>query len=240
MRIGRLMTAFLLIILFSIAGAGQSLNDTINRLDGEGRKQGYWKKHDDSGMILYEGHFNADVPAGEFKYYYPDGKTKAISVFSKNGRYSATTTYHYSGKIMSEGYYADKLKDSLWKYYDINGIFLKEEFYRNNQKNGAWRSYYQDGQVAEEIHWKDDMKDGPWVQYYFDGTKKLEGSYLNDEQQGPISHYFPSGRARITGAYDQSYRTGTWYYMNDSSQVIKIEHYEKGKLVEEESFDPEK
>lgn len=239
MRMGRMALTLMLVILYGILLNGQTVEDTLNQVDQDGRKQGYWKKHDESGMILYEGSFEADIPVGDFRYYYPDGKTKATSTFYDNGRRSKTTTYHYSGKVMSEGFYVDKLKDSVWRYYDINGIFLKEEFYRNNQRNGIWRSYYQDGQVAEETGWKDDMKNGPWVQYYYDGTKKLEGSYLNDEKQGPILHYFPSGRTRITGEYDQSYRIGTWYYMNDSSKVIKIEHYEDGKVVKEENFDPE-
>lgn len=233
---GRVLTAAILIILGGSVLYGQNQVAQLNQLDDKGRKQGYWKKYDENGMILYEGAFESDVPVGEFKYYYPDGITRAITVFSDDGQKAATTTYHYTGKVMSEGFYVSQIKDSLWKYYDINGIFLKEEFYRNNQKNGVWRTYYQDGQIAEEIHWKDDLKNGPWIQYYYDGAKKLEGSYLNDEKQGNITYYYPSGRTRITGEYENSYRKGTWYYMNDSSKVIKIEHYEDGKLVKEENF----
>jgi len=234
-----LLSGFLILILCGNMIYGQQHNDTINQLDANGRKIGYWKKYNESGMILYEGRFDADIPVGEFRYFYPDGKTKAKSFFSNNGSWSATTTYHYSGKVMSEGFYLDKKKDSLWKYYNINGIFLKEEFYRNDQKNGIWKTYFQDGQVAEVTHWKDDKMNGPWIQYFYDGTKKLEGSYLNDEKQGSVTFYFPSGRTRITGQYDQSYRLGTWYYMNDTSQVIKIEYYENGQKIKEENFDPE-
>jgi len=231
--------SFLLIIFCGYILYGQDQNDTLNQLDTNGQKTGYWKKYNESGLILYEGRFEADIPVGEFRYFYPDGKTKAKSLFSENGSRSVTTTYHYSGKVMSEGFYNNKQKDSLWKYYNINGIFLKEEFYRNNQKNGVWKTYYQDGQIAEETHWEDGKMEGPWIQYFYDGKIKLEGTYLNDKIQGQVTHYFPSGRTRITGQYDQSYRSGTWYYMNDSSKVIKMEYYENGKLVNEENFDPE-
>lgn len=236
---GKVQCIVLLILLTGNSIFAQDSRDVINQVDANGRKQGYWIKHDESGMILYEGTFEADVPVGEFKYYYPDGQTRAVSTFSEHGKRSATTTYHYSGKAMSEGFYIDQEKDSLWRFYDINGILLKEEFYRSGQKNGTWRTFYQDGQVAEETEWQEDKKNGLWIQYFYDGTKKLEGSYLNDEKQGPITHYYPSGRARITGQYDQSYRTGTWYYMNDSSEVIKTETYEDGAVVKEENFEPE-
>lgn len=217
----------------------QTPKDTLNRLDDAGKKQGYWKKYGENGMIVYEGRFRDDLPVGEFTYYYPDGTTKARSAFSDAGHRARTVTYHYNGKVMSEGYYFDQQKDSTWRYFDNSGTLLKEETYRNNMKNGVWRSYYEDGQVAEEVHWADDRKQGPWVQYFPDGTRKLESNYTNDEQEGPIVHYHPSGRARITGEYLHSLRTGTWYYMNDSSKVVKKEIYEDGKLVKEEDFAPE-
>lgn len=231
----------LIILLFSASylSYGQEIADTLNQVDDGGRKIGYWKKYDDRGMVIYEGRFNADIPVGEFKYYYPDGKTKAIVFFSDNGYKSTSTTFHYSGKTMTEGSYLDKQKDSLWKYFDINGILLKEEFYSNNQKNGSWKAYFDNGQVAEEMNWKDGVEDGPWIQYFTDGQVKMKSNFLNGEKQGAITYYFPSGHTRITGQYENSFKTGTWYYMNDSSKVIKIEEYEAGKLVDEESFETE-
>ena len=225
-----------LLLVLCLPALAQTGRDTLNRVDDEGRKQGYWKKYNEDGMILYEGTFESDIPVGEFTYFYPDGTTKARSAFSVNGRRTHTITYHYSGKVMSEGFYVDQQKDSTWRYYYNTGTLLKEEFYRDNMKNGTWRSFFGDGQVAEEVNWKDDRKNGPWIQYYPDGTRKLESHYADDEQEGPVVHYHPSGRARITGQYSHSIRTGTWYYMNDSSRVVKAETYEEGKLVKEEDF----
>lgn len=235
----RSLLCLLWIFLIGNAIIAQQNDTSINQVDEEGHKIGYWKKFNENGMILYEGTFESDVPIGEFKYFYPDGTTKAKVVFSENGLRSESTTYHYSGKVMSYGFYFDKLKDSLWKYYDINGILLKEEFYRENRKYGIWKSYFDNGQVAEETSWKNDQQHGPWKQYFSDGRIKLEGLFENNEKQGEITYYYPSGRTRITGQYEQSYRSGVWYYMNDSSKIIRIEHYEEGKMIKEETFDQE-
>ena len=233
----RSLITFSLVFLLTYAMFAQQQSQEINQLDKNGRKTGLWKKYDEGGMIIYEGNFEADLPVGVFKYFYPDGKTKAIMNFSDKGRKSESTTYHYSGKVMSHGYYYQQKKDSLWMFYDMQGTLLKEEFYRQEIKYGSWKTYYPEGQVAEETNWENDLQHGPWIQYYPDGQIKMQGAYDNNEKQGPISYFYPSGRSRITGQYDQSYRMGTWYYMNDSSQVTRIEYYEEGKLVKEETFD---
>ena len=52
-------------------------NDTINRTDSIGRKQGYWIKKDRDGTLKYEGRFVNDRPTGTFKYYYPEENSKS-------------------------------------------------------------------------------------------------------------------------------------------------------------------
>jgi len=59
---------FILTIFFAlvIVANSQSESDTLNRTDEDGHKQGYWIKIDETGMKIYEGRFEADVPLGEF------------------------------------------------------------------------------------------------------------------------------------------------------------------------------
>ncbi|MCF8369530.1 MAG: hypothetical protein K9G76_10845 [Bacteroidales bacterium] len=228
----------LIIFLFiCIIAFGQDQKDTINNTDDKGLKQGYWKKISESGLLKYEGHFKDDQPIGKFIYYYPDGKTKAIANFSDNGKYSQTTTLHYTGNIMTEGFYKEKEKDSLWKYYNMDGTILKKEFYRDNKKNGVWETYYENGQVSELTTWENDLKNGPWKQFFSDGQVKTQGSYNMDEKEGIFEIFYPDGRLRIYGIYHQSERIGKWQYMNEKSQIVKIEYYEEGKLVKEENFE---
>ncbi|MEZ5083580.1 MAG: toxin-antitoxin system YwqK family antitoxin [Bacteroidales bacterium] len=226
---------FILMVLFV---NGQESNDTINRLDEKGLKQGYWIKYGEGGLLKYEGRFVDDIPQGEFIYYYPDEKVKARSEFSQGGDYVKTTTYHYSGNIMTKGFYKNKEKDSLWTYYNSEGTLLTEEFYLHNKKDGNWKTYYDNGQVSEEITWDKGKRNGPWKQYYADGAIKTQGAFADDEKHGLIEFYYPNGRIQITGTYDKSYRVGEWHYMDEQSRVVKIEYYSAdGELTREESFD---
>ena len=86
------------LIIFSVAAFAQNSNDTLNRTDDKGRKQGYWKKLNEDGVLKYEGTFINDTPTGNFIYYFPDGVVKARSTFYDDGKRSQTTTYHHTGK----------------------------------------------------------------------------------------------------------------------------------------------
>ena len=153
-----ILIAFVLIVSSSIV-RGQSVSDTTNQTDDKGRKIGFWKKYNESGMLLYEGAFLLDIPTGDFVYYYPDGEIKAKSIFSDNGIRVATTTFHLNGNKMTEGFYLHKQKDSLWKYYNIDEILLKEEYYQNNLKQGSWKVYFGNGKIAEFITWNKDLQE---------------------------------------------------------------------------------
>ena len=235
----RIFTASILLVIATVTVA-QTGNDTVNRIDKNGLKHGYWRKVNEKGMLKYTGQFDHGIPVGEFTYFYPDGITKARSEFSNNGRSTHTITYHHSGKVMSDGYYLDKKKDSLWSYYDNSGAILKVEFYRNNMKEGVWKTYYDNGQVAEEMTYKSDKKNGPWKTYYPDGTLKLEATHLNGERNGTAKYYYPSGKLELSGHYDSSMRIGEWFYYDEDGKLIKKEIYEKGKLVKTVKQDQEK
>lgn len=222
---------------FAVPAICQNGNDTINQTNEDGHKTGYWKKTNEEGMLLYEGHFENDVPVGEFTYYYPDGIVKAKTEFFSNGARAMTITYHHSGKKMSEGIYVNKEKDSLWRYYDSEGILLKEEFYKDQQKHDTWKTFYASGQVAEETTWEYGVQQGPWRQYFSDGQLKSSGNFANNEKQGTFDYYYPNGRLRTTGNYENGYKTGEWFYMDEEGKVIKKEVYSEGRLVSKEEYE---
>ena len=131
---------FCLIFFTSLAIFGQ---DTINKTDAGGKKQGFWIKKDKDGKKIYEGQFNNDIPYGTFKYYYPDGALKAVSVLSDNGRCSRTTTFFKNGRKMAEGKYIDEKRDSTWKFYtEFDNIMVSEEFYKDGKKDGISKTFY--------------------------------------------------------------------------------------------------
>ena len=223
-----------MLILFSLALPAQ---DTLNQTDARGRKQGFWKKKDTSGVLLYEGRFTDNVPCGEFRYYYPDGKVKAVSKMSDHGRRARTVAWYKSGKKMASGNYLDEKKDSTWQFfseYDESLISLVD--YRMGLKDGVEKIFLPGGDLSEIYTWKAGKKEGPWEQYYSDGKLKFKSAYSRDEKQGPFTAYYTNGKIIMTGTYSEGHKDGLWIYYDEKGQVTKKETWSKGILQKTEEL----
>jgi antitoxin component YwqK of YwqJK toxin-antitoxin module len=228
----KIILFFISFVLLSGLLYSQQKADTLNRTDKTGKKQGYWKKTDEKGILKYEGSFIDNNPTGEFKYYYEDGKIKAVSLFFEKGLRSHTKTYFPNGKLMSEGYYINTHKDSTWKYYNGLDVLIKEEFYRSNLKNGEWKTYYADGSLTDKMNWKNGKREGPWEQNYSGGTLKTQ--FKNDKLEGNYQVFLPDGKLRNQGKYINNLKEGIWFWYNLDGLPNKKYVYKKDKLISKE------
>ena len=210
---------------------------TMNQLDGTGRKQGLWRVYDESGNLRYEGSFMNDMPVGEFLYYYPNGKLKAISQMIDGGRRSRTRIFHENGRLLAEGNYLDKEKDSTWNYYsDFDGVLISTEYYAGGELDSLLVNYYADGRPAEEIHYAHGKKNGTWIKYFTDGKINLKANYTDGLLQGVMIVYFQNGIPEITGMYHNDFKDGLWMFFNDRGGVLKKETYKMGRIIKTEEF----
>jgi len=225
-----------LIILFvvSMAVPAQELvNKNINKVDAQGRKQGHWKAYDVNGILKFEGEFVDSKPVGTFKYYYADGKVKAVSEMYEQGTRSRTQVFHNNGRLMAKGNYLNKKKDSAWVYYsDYDGVLLSSEFYQGGLLEGIVINYFPQGGVAEEILYKDGLKNGEWKRYFTDGKLKLKAKYIDDKLEGLMLVYHQKGFPEVSGMYKNNFKDGMWMYFNEQGIVTKKERYIKGNLKE--------
>jgi antitoxin component YwqK of YwqJK toxin-antitoxin module len=216
-------------IIFSCSLVGQ---DTINSKDLQGRKQGFWRKTDAAGHLVYEGHFKDGRPAGEFRYYYPDGKVKTVSQVSMQGIRASTVSYFPNGRKMASGLYFNEKKDSTWQFFsESNGNVVSEETYKDGVINGMSKVFYPEGGLSEQHFFKQGIRDGLWEQYYLEGKLKLRGAYKAGEKHGPFKTFYTSGQLMISGQYISGHQTGTWTYYNEKGGISKREIYDNGILV---------
>ncbi len=220
----------LLVSLCFLIGVNQSYGQT-NQKDALGNKQGYWKSYDEMGHLKYEGNFKDDIPFGEFKYYYPDGKIRAISIIFNEGKQSRTKLYHRNEKLMAEGNYMEQKKDSTWSYFsEYDGVLLSKENYKRGNKEGLWQKFYPNKTVAEESTFKNDVQVGVWIQYFTNGTKKIEGFFVEGKKDGRFTYYHLNGQIETVGMYVNSLKDGNWKYFSEEGKSIKEELYKNGKL----------
>jgi len=226
---------FIVVIIVFFAGAvfGQ---DTINRTDNEGRKQGFWRKADSAGQKIYEGNFVAGIPTGEFRYFYSNGSLKTSSIMTRQGKHAVTVSYFPNGKKMAAGNYLNEKKDSLWQFFnDITGSLISEEYYKEGKIEGKSRVFYLEGSVSELKYYKNGIPDGIWEQYYTDGKIKLRGSHIAGEKQGLFKTFSLSGRVMVSGQYSSGLQDGIWTYFDDEGAVVKKEFYRNGMLLKTEA-----
>ncbi len=231
-----------LIFLFSFLLMSSVFSQkTLNRVDQNGRKQGIWIKKDSNERKIYEGQFLDDHPTGTFRYYYPQGGIKAVSVFSEQGTRTKTITYFSSGKKMSEGVYINEKRDSIWRFYsEYDGVLVAEESYSKGIKEGISKTYYAGKGIAELFTWKSGVREGIWEQYYTEGALKIRGTYKNDQRDGEFKTYYSSGKLLYLGQYSKGDPVGTWSYFAEKGNIEKKETYLNGFLFKTDSIKPGK
>lgn len=231
------MPRILSIFLFISLCLGSLAQDILNRVDEQGRKQGFWQKMDKDGLKVYEGQFTDDIPHGQFTYFYQNGKVRTVSMLSDNGRIAHTTSWFPNGKLMAKGKYADQQRDSLWQFFsEYDGSLVSEEFYLDGKKHGPEKIFFPGKGVAEIITWNDGVRDGKWEQFYDDGAPKLVCSYKNGEKEGPLMTFFVTGKLLVSGFYSNGHQDSTWIYYDDKGKITLKEFYDDGILLKTEEF----
>ena len=230
---------WLVCIFFSSITYAQPESKT-NFIDSLGRKQGFWKKYS-KDTLKYEGQFKDDKPYGEFKYYYNDGRIKALTDYSDNGSVAKTILYYPDGKTNAEGTYLDQKKDSLWIYYGTNGVKIGEENYDHGIKSGVWKFYYSNGAINKMEYYKNNMRDGESTEFYQeDSIIKSKYNYSNDKLNGVVHYFGLNGKIILAGKYINDLKEGEWMFFNDLGAGERKLTYKASKLIKEEVVFPAK
>lgn len=219
-----------LITFFSLLFIASSMfsQEKINQFDTNNKRHGVWKKyHDNSRQLRYEGQFNHGKEIGVFKYYCSDCKDQpmVIRTFNESNNKAHVQFFTKKGKLVSEGEMIGKNKIGEWVYYQKKSKnIMTREFYIDGKLDGFRKTYYINKKVTQETHYKNGLKNGEENYYSLEGVllKKLQN--VNDQLHGKAFYYDADGGLIIDGNYKNGKKHGLW------------KHYNKGKLVLEETF----
>ncbi|MCX6249934.1 MAG: hypothetical protein NTX61_04195 [Bacteroidetes bacterium] len=236
-----MMKKSILFLFLSMVSILLFSQDTINQTDPQGKKSGFWRKLNSNGEKVYEGYFTGGIPEGEFRYYYPNGKVKTLSVFSRNGHCTKTISFFQNGKKMAAGNYLDEKKDSLWRFFsESQDTVLSEEFYKEGKKEGVSMTFYARKGISELITWKNGLKEGLWEEYYTTGKLKLQGYFAGDQKEGAFKTLYENGSVMMSGQYEQGRQAGTWLYFDEKGTITRKEYYRNGMVVKTEDYTTQK
>lgn len=213
--------------------------DTIfNAVDLNGQKTGFWKSYYENGRLRYRGYFLNGTPVGEMVKYYPDGLVQAKMNFDPSGKISYVKLFNEQGKLVAEGKYFDKLKDSTWNYYSPDhGKLILSESFLHGKKNGISYKYYQNGKISELIEWNNDSEFGKWEQYYENGDLRLKCAHSEGKRSGIFQSFYPGKIISISGEYKNGLMNGKWTYFNEKGEFDLSIEYIDGLMLPNKEYD---
>jgi len=211
---------------------GLSFSQTKNRLDADGRKQGYWEAVDSRGALVYTGYFLDDSPIGEFKRYYSTGGVRVIMNYDRSSSKVRARFFWQSGELAAQGNYINTKRDSVWLFFSnyTKELSCRVE-YVAGEMHGKEQKFYPDGNVAEEIIWENGEKNGSWTQHFKNGQLKLTATYFNDRLEGTYTAFSPDGKKHIEGAYRNGVYDGDWKHYDENGKLVTSIQYSDGKIT---------
>lgn len=162
----------------SFAQAGATPQDTLNRMDGTGRKQGYWKvaapKADkpgyQDGQLIEEGRYTNSKRIGMWRRYWPNGSVMSEISYQLGRPRGEYKTFYPNGKVEEQGSWDLDRNTGKFQRYHLNGKLAQDfVFNESGVRNGEQKYYHENGQLAVQVMVQEGREDGTLKRYTPDG-----------------------------------------------------------------------
>lgn len=185
----------LLLSVLPLAGMGalpQSANDTINRSDEMGRKQGWWRisapkaERPDyaAGQVIEEGRYANGKRIGQWRRFWPNGQVMSEISYTMGQPRGPYTTYYPSGKTEEQGSWDLDRNTGKFQRWHPNGQLAQDfTFTAFGVRDGVQRYYHENGQLEVEVNIKEGKEEGTLKRYYANGdvqqVAQFNGGVIN-------------------------------------------------------------
>jgi len=217
----------------------------VNQKDAKGQKQGVWnKKYPGSNTFIYKGQFKDDKAIGEFSYYYESGNIKSVVKHFPNSNLSFAVFYFENEAVLSEGFYKNQLKDSVWSNFTPSGALSSKESFLQNQLNGETIIYYTEGQIDNNVliplsisNYKKDTLNGLCTEFFSTGKIKKKGVFQNGLKIGEWLEYHPNGQIAQKVNYKKDLPHAWVYSFDKNGAKISEVFFQNGNILKGKELD---
>jgi len=220
------MQKLILILIFIASAFSAEAQSKVNQFDGNGKRDGVWKKFYSNGRVRYVGAFNHGKEIGVFKYFSASNSDNPIIIkkYPKNDAFADVQFFTTSGVLESEGTMTGKNREGKWLFYHPNGkSVMSEENYEDGKLHGIYKTFYLTGEPTETSAYKNGLKEGNYKKYSIKGFLYQDFNYKNGKLNGMAIYYSrKTGDLIKKGPFKNDQRVGTW------------ENYVDGELVSTE------
>lgn len=175
------MKKYILLLLVWFASEAGVLAQTsdINRIDVNGKRQGYWEINAlmkklgspwTPTQIVEKGNYTSSMKTGIWTEFFQNGKTKSELTFVNNRPNGPAKTYFENGNLEAEGnWVGTRWTGDYTLYYDNGNVRQKFNYNAMGVRDGPQTYYHPNGKVAIEINMKNGKEDGVGKEYNTNG-----------------------------------------------------------------------
>jgi len=172
----------------SFAQAGTTAQDTLNRLDEMGRKQGFWKVTAPlaekpgytDGQLIEEGRYTNSKRVGTWTRYWPNGKVMSEISYQMGRPRGAYKTYYPNGKVEEQGNWDLDRNTGKFQRWHPNGQLAQDfTFTADGVRDGEQKYYHENGQLAVQVEVDHGKEDGTLKRYTSDGQLQQVAEFNN-------------------------------------------------------------
>lgn len=223
---------------------------SINKLDKQGVKQGMWMDFYATRNKRWEGPYVNDLKNGYWKYYQANGNlmrvekwimgelqqgVKEVAKLEIRKELNPST-----GKLSFKGAFRDGIPEGVHRDYDDDGNVVDSRVYDNGvvlyegiideegNKQGPWKEYYATGELKAEGHYKDNLKVKTWIYYYRSGKVEQTGRYRSGLTEGKWTWNYENGMTWREEEYVGGLEDGLSIEYSDTGHVIATGEYIEG------------
>lgn len=266
-RMKKILYIFIPIFICSISIAQSVPNytiidgDTINVVDENNLKQGFWKifgkmrKLPDyqPDQVIEQGKYANSRKQGLWTKFFASGKTKSEIEYKNSRPNGAYRTYFQNGQIEEEGNWKNNRNTSDFKRYYENGQVSQQfAFNSTGKRDGRQTYFYENGQVMIEA----DIEAGKEKfvkEFYEDGSVKAEKNFVDGkldvantkvyESTTPVKEKKPEGVVEVVKVSKDEYVNsgdfkgdGKYKMFNRNKQISKDGFFSAYRFMEGKQY----
>lgn len=182
----------------SFAQAGTTPQDTLNKVDELGRKQGFWKvtapKEEkpgyQDGQLIEEGRYTNGKRMGTWRRYWPNGKVMSEIAYQLGRPRGEYKTYYPNGKVEEQGSWDLDRNTGKFQRWHPNGQLAQDfVFNENGVRDGEQKYYHENGQLAVQVVVEEGREDGTLKRYTPDGQLQQVAEFNDGKIDAANSKY---------------------------------------------------
>lgn len=140
---------------------------------------GFYKKYNYQGNLVYEGNFQNNSKEGNWKYYHNNQNLESEGAYKNNQRAGIWEFYSKDGELNKKCGYLDNKLHGVYEIWS-NSTLIDSGRFEENKEVDTWRGFHSNGQLAYEGKFNSKgSKTGVWKYYYENGQLSSQEEFIS-------------------------------------------------------------